>query len=144
MEAIPCLGCSHFFIPRNKNQEYCSKPECQKARKARWQREKLQKDPDYRESQRLSNQKWLANNPDYFRKYRDANPEKAMRNRLLQRVRNRKNLSGEHPCNFRLIAKMDAGKASSFRSECGFWLVPTIAKMDARKFYLHLIPESWP
>ena len=89
MDSIPCLGCSEFFIPRNRSQEYCSKPECQKARKALWQKEKIKKDPEYKETQKLSNQKWLLNNSDYWKNYRKKNPEKALRNRMLQRIRNR-------------------------------------------------------
>jgi len=36
MESIPCACCSTFFVPRNKCQIFCSKPGCQKVRKALW------------------------------------------------------------------------------------------------------------
>jgi len=143
MDSIPCLGCSDFFIPRNRSQEYCSKPACQKARKALWQKEKLKNDPEYKETQKLSNQKWLLDNPDYWKNYRQKNPEKAIRNKLLQRIRNR---SGDGVLNLpitTIIAKMDARKPASIKLEGGFWLVPTIAKMDAAKIYSHLIPERY-
>ncbi len=89
MDSIPCLGCSVFFTPRNKSHEYCSKPECQRARKALWQRNKKKSDPEYKKDQKLSQQKWLQENPDYWKNYRRKNPEKTDRNRILQKVRNR-------------------------------------------------------
>lgn len=143
MESIVCLGCSEFFIPRNKMQQYCSKPDCQKARKARWQRQKIKNDPDYRETQKLSNQKWLRKNPDYWKTYRKENPKKTVRNRILQRVRNRR-MNSRYPIGkTTIIAKMDARKSSQIELEGGFWLVPTVAKMDAAKFYFHIIPECY-
>ncbi|MCP4553147.1 MAG: hypothetical protein GY834_14165 [Bacteroidetes bacterium] len=139
MDSLPCLGCFEFFIPRNKLQQYCSKPECQKTRKALWQRQKIKNDHEYRETQKVSNQTWLLNNPDYWKRYRQKNPEKTIRNRMLQRVRNRRqNDRQEFPVTT-IIAKMDARKPSNIELEGGFWLVPTIAKMDAVKFYFHLI-----
>jgi transposase len=87
MEPIPCLGCSTFFIPRNKCQTHCSAPDCQRARKALWQRQKLATDHEYAQSQKLSNNKWLASNPDYWKDYRFRNPKKAARNRVLQNIR---------------------------------------------------------
>jgi hypothetical protein len=67
MEPVPCPACSAFFTPRNKSQVFCSKPECQRARKSLWQKKKLATDPDYREEQRLAQNKWLQNNPDYWK-----------------------------------------------------------------------------
>ena len=88
MEEVPCIHCGTFFIPRNRKQKYYSFPECQKARRAAWQRNKLQKDREYCENQRISNKKWLQNNPGYWKEYRRKNPDKADRNRALQKVRN--------------------------------------------------------
>ena len=70
MEPVPCLHCGIFFTPRNKLQNYCVNPECQKARKAAWQRDKLRTDPDYQMTKQLSQQKWLQKNPGYWKKYR--------------------------------------------------------------------------
>lgn len=81
MEAIPCVSCGTFFIPRNCKQNYCREPGCQRARKAVWQRYKLKSDEDYRTQQHLSHQKWLQTNPDYYRSYRRRNPDKVQRNR---------------------------------------------------------------
>ena len=64
MDDIPCLACGTFFSPRNKLQSYCSHPDCQKVRKAIWQRDQMKNNSEYRDNQRLSQQKWLAKNPD--------------------------------------------------------------------------------
>ena len=50
MEEIQCYHCGHF-VPkslRHKEQYYCGKPECQKARKGAWKRKKMRDDPEYR------------------------------------------------------------------------------------------------
>jgi hypothetical protein len=143
MDPIPCLGCSTFFTPRNKLQGYCSHPDCQRARKALWQRQKLANDPDYAQGQKLSNKKWLANNPDYWKDYRSRNPGKATRNRVLQKLRNRKKariIKGLDSPRLVKIAKMDARKPLINGLLGEFWLVPMIAKMDAVKIFITAIP----
>jgi hypothetical protein len=122
MEPIPCLGCSTFFIPRNKSQTHCSAPACQRARKALWKRQKLANNPEYAQSQKLSNNKWLASNSDYWKDYRCQNPKKAARNRVLQRIRNKQK------------ARTDKGLDTS--RHVG------IAKMDARKIFIAAIPDD--
>jgi len=149
MKPVPCLCCGTFFVPRNKDQQYCSKPACRRKRKARWQKEKLAIDPDYKETQRLSNNKWHENNPDYWKQYRDRNPKKAERNRLLQKNRNmkQKKKQAQKSSNAMDIAKMDAGKSkqSSDDNLSGeYWLVPIIAKMDARKIFITCVPGNSP
>ena len=56
MEQILCVYCGDLFeaSPRHKNQIACKKPECQRARKADWQRHKMKIDPVYKASQRIS------------------------------------------------------------------------------------------
>lgn len=138
MEEVPCLHCGSFYIPRNRKQSYCTFPDCQRARKAAWQRKKLQTDPAYREDQRISNKKWQKSRPDYWKEYRCKNPDKAERNRLMQRIRNRRNKGLVCP-DVNMIAKMDVRK-TSVQELCGqYWLVPAIAKMDVAKIYLHAI-----
>jgi hypothetical protein len=142
MEQIPCVHCGIFFTPRNKCQSWCGKPECQKARKADWQRNKLRIDPIYKESQVLSQQKWLQNNPGYWKAYRLGNPEKAERNKMMQKVRNRRQrvkTDAESETKPGLIAKMDARKSDKDRLSGYFWLVPVIAKMDATKIFIRRI-----
>lgn len=133
-----CLNCFDNFAksPRHKKHNYCKKPSCQKVRKKEWQRHKVHTDPEYKANQKLSNKKWKKAHPDYWKKYRSKNPEKTERNRILQKLRNRKKRdkkSGK-------IAKMDASKTSESRMIPGiggeYWLVPVIAKMDASRVFI--------
>ncbi len=98
-----CKCCGHAFEPRPQvpNQSYCSAPACQRARRQRWQRDKMQSDSDYRENQLRSQRAWLERHPEYWRHYRDINPEYVERNRAHQRAR------GE-PRQDLDLAKMDA------------------------------------
>ncbi len=146
MEPVPCLNCNLFFIPRNCNQTFCSTPVCQRARKNLWQKNKLATDPDYKKGQQLAQNKWLQDNPNYWKKYRERNPEKAQRNRDLQKVRNLKGKGVVEPLRISEsvgIAKMDASKARKYRLSGEYWMVPTVAKMDPVKVYLSvLVPDS--
>ncbi|MGD9007801.1 MAG: hypothetical protein PVG41_07760 [Desulfobacteraceae bacterium] len=143
MEKIPCVHCGKFFIPRNREQNYCTEPECQRARKAAWQRYKMKTDADYRTQQKLSHQKWLQNTPDYWKRYRRRNPDKTLRNRTLQHIRNRRNRQvGQNPSQ-PLIAKMDARKSCHFDLVGQFYLVPVIAKMDVSKVNIYTILNGY-
>jgi hypothetical protein len=145
MEEVPCVHCGVFFSPRNKNQNYSSRPDCQKARKAAWQRNKLRTDPEYRASRRISRRisrrKWQRNNPEYWKQYRQDNPDKVERNRALQRVRNRQR-DPENESQSSRIAKIDAGNSRSHGLSGTYWLIPVIAKMDAAKIYIHAISDG--
>ena len=139
MEQIPCVHCGTFFIRRNRKQNYCTDSACQRARKAAWQRHKMKTDEDYRTQQKLSHQKWLKNNPDYWKRYRDKNSDKTVRNRILQHIRNRRHrLPDDH-----LIAKMDARKPHHFNLIGQFFLVPVIAKMDVSKVNIYTISMGY-
>ena len=83
------------------------------------------------------NQKWLAQNPDYYKNYRQINPEKADRNRALQRIRNNK----KQPVKAICIAKMDVRKSRNQSILGQFWLVPAIAKMDPIKIFITTVKE---
>ena len=147
MEQIPCVHCGKFIIPRNRSQNYCTEPSCQRARKAAWQRYKMKTDEDYRTQQKLSNQKWLQNTPDYFKRYRQHNPDKAERNRILQTIRNRRNRQFKNTTDSPrspLIAKMDARKPYHFNLMGQFYLVPVIAKMDVSKVNIYGLSDSCP
>jgi len=122
MDPIPCPSCDSFFVPRNKLQIFCSGSDCQRTRKALWQKQKLACDPAYKKDQKLSNQKWLQNTPDYWTDYRQKNPKKADRNRSLQKVRNYKSQKNKaHPKASKAIgiAKMDSRKPSNDISSPG-------------------------
>ena len=83
-------ACCRRILPRNprvKNQQYCGAADCQRARKRKWQREKMDTDPDYRANQRESQRSWQQRNPDYWLWYRCKNTNYRRRNRVLQRGR---------------------------------------------------------
>jgi hypothetical protein len=102
----------------------------------------MKTDPDYRTAQKLSNQKWAAKIPGYWKTYRDKNPEKAERNRILQAICNRRR-SVNKKSDDNLIAKMDARIDVDFQPVGQFWLVPLIAKMDATKVNIYTISGTW-
>jgi hypothetical protein len=98
-----CAACGQIFRPRPQvpNQAYCSDPECQRKRRQRWQQEKRQNDPDYRDNDSRYNKNWVADNPDYWGQYRIDHPGYTEKNRELQQIRNQKNRKAT-------IAKVDA------------------------------------
>ncbi len=137
MGSKQCAACGDRFTPcRNvPNQEYCSKPECQRERRRRWQREKLKQDPDYRANQAAAQRSWRERNPEYWRKYRQAHPEYTARNRIQQRERNRHRSQVPTGPSVPAIAKMDAYPDKSPVTSGTYRLIPVtgpgIAKMDA-------------
>jgi len=136
------MHCQVFFVPRNKTQTYCSAPKCQRARKAKWQRDKLASDPDYRADQKLAKQKWARSRPDYWTEYRKKNPDKANRNRTLQKVRDRKRRNNAFDSKTAILAKMDASKSRKQARLGEFWLIPVLANMDAVKILFVENPRS--
>jgi len=144
MERILCVYCGDLFdpSPRHKNQPACKKKECQKAGKADWQRHKLKIDPAYKESQKISQKKWMQAHPGYWKAYRQRKPEKRERNRILQGIRNRKKRAKDLSVKMdaALIAKMDRSKPEHLRILGQFYLVPVIAKMDPLKVNIIEIP----
>jgi len=72
------------------NQEYCCKSTCQRARKRLWQKQQLQKDPDYSDNQKSSQKAWRTKNPGYMREYRSRSPAYSAKNRSQQHRRNEK------------------------------------------------------
>lgn len=121
-----CTHCLNPFQanPRIKNQKYCSQKSCQRARKAKWQKEKLSTDKDYRDNQEDCQKRWQSQNPDYWRKYREKNPEYVKRNNKSQKNRDINRRKSD-------LAKMDAS-GSIFPIKSGtYYIVPLLAKMDA-------------
>jgi len=94
---IPTLVCLHCALeiqrnPRIKNgQKYCNARECQNARILSWKREKYAASIEYRKKC----QKWQKDlgkrQPayQYQREYRAKNPDYVVRNRELQRKRDK-------------------------------------------------------
>jgi len=136
-----CKNCSRIFKPnpRVKNQQFCSRKECQRARKTAWHRNKMATDSDYRENQKDSHRTWLKNNPNYFRQYRKHHPEYCSRNRLQQKNRDMKRRA-------RHLAKMDALKKLNSIIPGSYYLIPAtgnLAKMDASMQKVSVIPECY-
>lgn len=69
-----CVCCGQPFEPRPQvpDQAFCSAPDCQRARKRQWQRDKLQSDPDYRSNQHAAQRAWTQRNQDYWRARRET------------------------------------------------------------------------
>ena len=142
-DTVPCVSCGTFFTPRNRDQNFCSRKACQSARKAQWERERRRINPEFQQDRKISQKKWLKNNPNYWKDYRQKHPEQARKNRALQKIRNRRrNTAGPTPKAI-VIAKTDARKASPLLLSGPFWLVPVIAKTDAVKIYFHQIPGAF-
>jgi len=107
-----CAYCDHPFEPRPQvpNQAFCPSPNCQRARKRQWQRNKRQSDPDYRSNQQAAQRTWTQRNQGYWRSYREAEPEYERRNREKQRLRDANARNHEHSSG---LAKMDASTLPS-------------------------------
>lgn len=92
MESKQCSACGQIFQPRPQvpDQSYCSLPICQRERRRKWQKIKLQFDSDYQDNQARAQQAWSQRNPEYWREYRKSHPKYAERNRVLQHERNKK------------------------------------------------------
>ena len=135
---IQCAAphCKRFFEPdpRVKNQRYCGEKDCQRARKRKWQKDKLAADPDYKANQRDCQKEWLHRHPDYYKKYRQHHPAYCQRNTLLQGYRNAR---------VRMIAKMDEFKPAPIKDPGTFYLFLLIAKMDASAPKVFLIPMGY-
>jgi hypothetical protein len=137
---ILCEYCREIFEPnpRVKNQRYCGKRPCQRARKTKWQREKITSDPDYRKNQKDAQDDWRKRHPGYWKKFRQKNPDYCTRNKQLQKVRDAKRRA-------RHLAKMDTLNPLNLLSPGTYFLIPILAdlaKMDASIQKVTLIPEG--
>ena len=137
-----CVACRKLFVPcpQVKEQKYCSKAECQKERKRRWQRRKISEDPAYRQNRRDAQRRWREAHPDYWRRYRKAHPASVEKNRERQRERNRRRAGSS-----RVIAKMDASLEESRIIPGRYTLIPLegefVAKTDAINVEIRVVPR---
>ena len=132
-----CRHCHTLFLPnpRVKNQSYCHRPECQRARKALWQKQKMHQDLDYQTTHRESQKNWLEQNPGYWKNYRAGHPAYVYKNLQKQKIRDRKQRLAH-------LAKMDVLMPYSFVKPGSYLLVPDLAKMDAFPQKIFLIPDT--
>lgn len=135
-----CVSCKKPYKknPRQKKQTYCSDPACQRARKAKWQRDQMRSNPTYRKDQMQAKRDWFDQHPNFWKIYRSKNPNKKLRNTLLQRKRNQQHQLKrlEKASEQNLIAKMDVLESNSYAALREYWMVPVIAKMDVLRGYL--------
>jgi hypothetical protein len=91
-----CAACGCVFVPRRNvpHQRYCCERACQRTRRRRWQRQKLQADADYRANQAAAQERWRERHPEYWRAYRQRHPEYTARNRARQGERNHRRRTG--------------------------------------------------
>jgi hypothetical protein len=71
-------------------QAVCSDLACQQRRRSEHRQRKLSADPEYRQVCRDSACKWRSQNPGYWKRYREKNPQSVSRNREQQQKRDRK------------------------------------------------------
>jgi hypothetical protein len=94
MPTITCLHCCKSVTcnPRIKKQKYCSGKECQQARMRTWKKQQYKKNKRYLKKSQSDQKVWRKKYPadQYQRDYRKAHPEYVIRNRELQRKRNKK------------------------------------------------------
>ena len=141
--------CTHCQRPlpslrRNPKQQYCNKSQCQKARKASWQKNKMKTDPAYRENQKRAQNDWQKNHPDYWKTYRDNHQEYTDRNR--ENTRERMQIKRQVASILNSFAKMDAFPLDCQRLSGYYVLLPLgamFAKMDAEVSENHCIARKY-
>lgn len=84
-----CRSCEQSFEPSKyrPDQNFCSRPDCQRQRRAEYHRRKIEADPVYAGVVNDSRKKWRAAHPDYQKAYRLSHEAAVERNRQLQRQR---------------------------------------------------------
>ncbi len=140
--------CLFVINPKHPDQKYCSKDKCQKVRKARRQRRKIDSDEVYRKGQEDCQEKWKTENPDYWKKYRKKNPQYTQQNREKQKERDRlkKALKGENTVSSNL-AKMHPLKHHNSIISGIYKLIPVkpknLAKMHPLIIEINEITEGY-
>jgi transposase len=76
----PYGKCAFLHSPYRPQQTVCSRPECQRRRRANYHRRKLEADSEYRQIVHDSQKKWREAHPDYLPRYRAQHPEANERN----------------------------------------------------------------
>ncbi|MBW1749682.1 MAG: hypothetical protein JRJ37_03095 [Deltaproteobacteria bacterium] len=84
--------CARLFVPcpQVPKQKFCSRKECQQARKREWNKKKLASDPEYQEARKDAQKRWKDKNPNYWKDYRARHSGYTRKNREQQNIRNRK------------------------------------------------------
>ncbi len=128
-----CIHCGQPFKRHSNTQEYCGKADCQKARKAKWRRDELNKNPKFKAEQKQAHQDWKDKRPrDYWKNYRKRTVEKTERNRILQRMRNQRRRAFNNEKKFILAASKNIAKIAPSK---------LIAKIDVVRANILVIPD---
>lgn len=95
---------------RVKNQKYCSRKECQQARKRKWDKTHYHSNKTYREKRLASQKVWRENRPQdkYQKAYRERHPEYVKRCCELQKERYKKRRESERKALDQKIVNTDA------------------------------------
>jgi len=131
---IRCLHCNESKRRnlRVKGQKYCGSRGCQQARKNTWERNKLQRDAEYKTLRAASKRQWYQTHhqgSDYQRAYRKSHPDYIESNRLKQRVRAEK---GKELATASKIVKTDA-LSSQMLDKQGVVVIFVQQKTDGKK-----------
>ena len=124
-----CRYCEKSFQPSKyqPQQSVCSETECQKKRRSESRQQKLASDGEYRQVCLDSACKWRAANPEYWKRYREKNPESVAHNRQKQQNRDRKqqllDLANNNVLVFRRLlpdngVQAIAAEAAAFQEPC--------------------------
>lgn len=145
-----CQNCGCLFEVCNKvkKHDYCNKKKCRRARKRKWQKQKIKNDETYRKDQKEAQEVWLNNNPDYWKDYRRKNLKYTEDNRKKQRKRNQiQRAESVTESISKPIAKMDALTHENNIISGKYELVPVgsdmIAKMDALIVEINTISKGY-
>jgi hypothetical protein len=87
-----CRYCERTFRPSKYQplQAVCSEVGCQKRRRSEYRQQKLTADQEYRQVCQDSSRKWRRRNLEYWKQYRDKDPDSIAQNREKQKTRDRK------------------------------------------------------
>ena len=144
-----CKNCGRLYRqnPRIKNQKYCGREECQRARKAAWQREKMSVDPMYRENQKRAQETWRNDHPDCWKKYREKNQKCREKNREKQKERDvkRKQKREKMDTSSPNLAKMDTFEGKNQIKPGRYYIISVesdLAKIDPLKSEIYIISDG--
>jgi hypothetical protein len=133
-------------------QHYCGAAECQRARKAAWQREQIHNNANYRAKQIACLKQWRKRRPldQYQKQYRQRHPDYVEQNRQQQRRRNNQRQRTADWSAEAQIVKMNALPIPLIQSGT-YQLTPLakdgstkIVKMDALIVQLNILHQANP
>ncbi len=89
-----CPCCRRKFIPRTRNQKYCSSKKCQIKRK-RFNRRTWRRNPENQKFIRAQQRRWRRNHPGYMNIWREEHPKSVSHNCKQTKVRMRRKRRSE-------------------------------------------------